>query len=304
MRTMPFPKRAQEGGSRMLKELEQQETQEQFVIPRLEIAPPAPVVVEHDQRQRRRMVIALVMLLVALGLVFVKDRDFWFPSPDVADSEAVDDSPPASESASATSSIAAPAPPPALRAARKKTHPAPAAVSKSAPAPVSTAAAVTATRAVLPPLSVVVVAGGQQQMVRPGTPPSVKVELQNGIAPQPVSEVTRAAAELAATAKAPAAPAADHVEMSTDTKQALTRPVRPEYPLLARQMKVQGAVVLNVFIAKDGSIENLQILSGPAILADAAREAVKQWRFKPYYQDGQPVETQAHVTVDFTILAN
>jgi protein TonB len=69
-------------------------------------------------------------------------------------------------------------------------------------------------------------------------------------------------------------------------------------------MKVQGAVVLLVLIDKDGSIQNLQIESGPAILADAAREAVKQWRFKPYLQDGQPIETQARVTVDFTILAN
>src|SRR5258705_3101337 len=75
----------------MLEELEQQETQEQLVIPRLEIAPPAPVLVENDQKQRRRMVIALVMLLVALGLVLVKDRDFWFPTRDAADSEVVDE---------------------------------------------------------------------------------------------------------------------------------------------------------------------------------------------------------------------
>jgi len=92
--------------------------------------------------------------------------------------------------------------------------------------------------------------------------------------------------------------------MSTGTRQALTRPVRPEYPLLARQMKVQGAVLLSALIGKDGGIQNLQVLSGPAILADAAREAVRQWRFKPYFQNGQPVETQAKITVDFTIHAN
>ena len=89
--------------------------------------------------------------------------------------------------------------------------------------------------------------------------------------------------------------------MSTDTRQALTRPVRPQYPLLARQMKVQGAVVLSVFIDKDGSIENLQVDSGPAILADAARAAVTQWRFKPYLQNGVPVPTQARVVVEFSI---
>ena len=285
----------------MLEELEQQELQEDLIVPRLEVAPPAPVLLENDQRQRRRMVIALVMLLVALGLVLIKDRDFWFPSPDIADSEAVEDSAPiASNDAPATDSTPA-ATLPRIPVVRKR--------GKSTPPPTSTAAApiapnnpgVTSARAVLPPLSVVVVAGGQQQTLKPGTPPSVKVELQNGTALQPVSDVSHAAAELAAAAKAPASGTSDHVEMSTDTRQALTRPVRPEYPLLARQMKVQGAVVLNVFIDKDGAIQNVRVLSGPAILADAAREAVKQWRFKPYYQEGQAVETQARVTVDFTI---
>jgi protein TonB len=61
---------------------------------------------------------------------------------------------------------------------------------------------------------------------------------------------------------------------------------------------------LKATIGKDGGIQTLQVTSGPAILADAAREAVKQWRFRPYLQDGQPVETQANITVDFTIRAN
>jgi len=95
MRAKPFPRRARKVAACMLEELEQQETiQEQLVVPRLEIAPPAPVLVENDQRQRRRMVIALVMLLVALGLVLIKDRDFWFPAPEAADSEVIDDSTP------------------------------------------------------------------------------------------------------------------------------------------------------------------------------------------------------------------
>ena len=78
----------------------------------------------------------------------------------------------------------------------------------------------------------------------------------------------------------------------------------PNYPLLARQMKVQGAVSLRVLIARDGTIQELDILSGPDILAAAAREAVKQWHFKPYLQNGQPVETQARITVNFTISTN
>jgi protein TonB len=80
--------------------------------------------------------------------------------------------------------------------------------------------------------------------------------------------------------------------------------VPPDYPLLARQMKVQGAVRLQALISREGTIQELQILSGPSILATAAREAVKQWHFKPYIQNGQPVETQARITVNFTISTN
>ena len=284
----------------MLEELEQQETQEQLAIPRLEIAAPAPVPVENDQRQRRRMVIALVMLLVALGLVFIKDRDFWFPASDVADTEAVDDgtAQPGSETAEPVATPSATALPAAPSVHRKHAGPPPA--SKPVQSELPTAPpAITASRAVLPPLRVEVVAGDQRQLVHAGTPPSVKVELQSGAPGQIASEPARPTTELPDPTALTTT--GERVEMSTDTRQALTRPVRPEYPLLARQMKVQGAVVLSVFIDKDGGIENLQIVSGPAILADAARAAVKQWRFKPYLQNGVPVATQARVTVAFTI---
>ena len=285
----------------MLEELEQPETiQEQLVVPRLEIAPPAPVLVENDQTQRRRMVIALVMLLVALGLVLIKDRDFWFPAPEAADSELIDDTTPTTAEEPTQPSVAAnTTAAPSLPAARKR-HAAPVAARK-APEPAPPAPpAVTASRAVLPPLRVVVVAGGEQQLVRPGSP-SVKVELQNGVPGQIASEGPRTAVPVPDST--PVTTSGESVQMSTDTRQALTRPVRPAYPLLARQMKVQGAVILLVDIDKDGSIESLQILSGPAILADAAREAVKQWRFKPYLQNGVPIGTQARITVDFTIRA-
>jgi protein TonB len=245
------------------------------------------------------MVIALVMLLVALGLVLIKDRDFWFPAPEAADSELIDDSTPAA--AEETAQPAAPANTTAapVSPAVKKRHTAP--VASKAPEPIpQTAPAVTASRAVLPPLRVEVVAGDQRQLVRPGSP-SVKVELQNGAPGQIASQAPHT--PIPVPDSAPVTTTGESVQMSTDTRQALTRPVRPAYPLLARQMKVQGAVILLVDIDKDGSIESLQILSGPAILADAAREAVKQWRFKPYLQNGVPIGTQARITVDFTIRA-
>jgi len=94
------------------------------------------------------------------------------------------------------------------------------------------------------------------------------------------------------------------VQVSPQAAQSVTVSVPPDYPLLARQMKVQGVVSLQALIARDGTIQELQILSGPEILATAAREAVKQWHFKPYLQNGQPVETQARITVNFTISTN
>jgi periplasmic protein TonB len=280
----------------MLEQLERHEVEEQRLEPRLVTPPVYPV--ENDQRQRRRMVIALILLLVALGLVLVKDRDFWFPSGEVAESDSVDEQAPVAtlESASPTASPAAVAPKPSVPV-RKKRH---ALIQSKTPQTPAPAPVVTASRAVLPPLRVEVEGGGQRQPIRPGSP-SVKVEMQPGIVVPSLSEPARPATEVASADTAPLTNAGDRVQMSTDTRQALSRPVRPEYPLLARQMKVQGAVALQAQIGKDGGIQNLQVLAGPSILADAARAAVKQWRFKPHYQEGQPVETQANITVNFTI---
>jgi protein TonB len=103
----------------------------------------------------------------------------------------------------------------------------------------------------------------------------------------------------AASADDPANPG--RVRISPEALQVLSHPVDPNYPLLAREMKVQGSVILDAFIGRDGSIQALKIVSGPTILANAAMEAVRQWRFKPYLQAGQAVETEARITVNFTI---
>lgn len=282
----------------MLEQLEQQDIDEQRIEPRLVTAPAYPA--ENDQRQRRRMVIALIVLLVALGLVMVKDRDFWFPStPDAAEADAEDESTAATTDATTPATIASK---PALPAGKRhKGHPTEPPKTPETTAPAVVTPLVTASRAVLPPLRIEVVAGDRHQAVRPGSP-SVKVDLQPGNVSLPSSTAPTAGTELASAETAPLTNAGERVQMSTDARQALAaRPMRPEYPLLARQMKVQGAVVLNADIGKDGGIQTLKVVGGPSILADAAREAVKQWRFKPYYQDGQPVETQARITVNFSI---
>jgi protein TonB len=81
----------------------------------------------------------------------------------------------------------------------------------------------------------------------------------------------------------------------------LLRQVKPAYPPLARQARIQGVVVLQALISKDGSIQNLHLVSGHPMLAPAAIEAVKQWKYKPYYLNGEPVEVETTINVNFTL---
>jgi periplasmic protein TonB len=85
------------------------------------------------------------------------------------------------------------------------------------------------------------------------------------------------------------------------TQGLLIRKVQPNYPPLARQARIQGSVLLQAEISKDGTIENLRLISGHPMLAPAAIEAVKQWRYKPYILNGEPVEVETQITVNFTL---
>jgi protein TonB len=77
--------------------------------------------------------------------------------------------------------------------------------------------------------------------------------------------------------------------------------VQPMYPPLARQARIQGTVVLQAEISKDGTIENLRLISGHPMLAPSAIEAVRQWRYKPYFLNGEPVAVETQITVNFTL---
>jgi protein TonB len=81
----------------------------------------------------------------------------------------------------------------------------------------------------------------------------------------------------------------------------LVRKVPPQYPPLARQARIQGTVILQAEISKEGNIINLQLVSGHPMLAPAAIEAVKQWKYKPYLLNGEPVEVETTVQVNFTL---
>jgi protein TonB len=88
---------------------------------------------------------------------------------------------------------------------------------------------------------------------------------------------------------------------STIAAGLLLRKVVPQYPQLARAMRKEGTVVLAATIAKNGTIVNLRVVSGPAVLAQAAMDAVSQWIYRPYLLNGQPVEVETQVNVVFTL---
>jgi protein TonB len=92
------------------------------------------------------------------------------------------------------------------------------------------------------------------------------------------------------------------VRVSQGVTQGLViRKIQPNYPPLARQARIQGQVVLQAEISKDGTIQNLRLISGHPMLAPAAIEAVKQWRYKPYFLNGEPVEVETQITVNFSL---
>ncbi len=242
--------------------------------------PPLLPAAPDQEVQRKRMLIALGVLLVALVAVVLKDWDFWFPPSD----EVQDVASPRKKAGAAVA--ATPASVPVGGKSERKS----AKAAEPAAAPPFTA---TTERAALPALQVEVVAGNRHTNI-PARNSTIHLDMDSGAASTEPPDATPGAV----------VGAADRVQLSPQTAQSVTVSVPPNYPLLARQMKVQGAVILQALISREGSIQELQIVSGPGILATAAREAVKQWRFKPYYQSGQPVETQARITVNFTISTN
>jgi protein TonB len=81
----------------------------------------------------------------------------------------------------------------------------------------------------------------------------------------------------------------------------LIQKTMPVYPAFARTAGISGTVTLAAVISKNGSIENLHVISGPMMLQQAALDAVRTWRYRPYLLDGQPVEVETTVSVIFTL---
>ena len=102
----------------------------------------------------------------------------------------------------------------------------------------------------------------------------------------------------------PPAPAVHTIRVSHISEGNLIRKVQPVYPPLARAARIQGEVVLQAMISKEGTIENLQVVNGHPMLAGAAIDAVRQWRYRPYILNNDPVEVETQITVKFSLSGN
>jgi len=159
----------------------------------------------------------------------------------------------------------------------------------------STANSATNAQVSRPVISIeVIFPGGRRRTIYPSHNGIVNLDLGGSAAATPAQTQP-------VTAAATAANAAERQQALTNSPDVLSRASEPLYPPLAEQMKLQGAVTLQVKIDKQGNVVDTQVLSGPEILATAAREAVQDWHFRPHYVNGAPVETEVRVVVNFTI---
>jgi periplasmic protein TonB len=96
-------------------------------------------------------------------------------------------------------------------------------------------------------------------------------------------------------------PAAGPLRISGLSEGMLLAPIRPVYPAIARAAGVQGSVVVEAVISKTGTIESLHVVSGSMMLQNAALEAIREARYRPYRLNGEAVEVQTTITVNFRI---
>ena len=115
---------------------------------------------------------------------------------------------------------------------------------------------------------------------------------------QPATQVVRAEAPPPQGSRGPV-----RISGGVMAGQLISR-VNPEYPAEARANGVEGAVVLHVTVGTDGSVESAVPLTGAEVLRDAAVDAVKQWTYKPFLLNGEPVEVDTTVTVNFNLNAS
>lgn len=116
------------------------------------------------------------------------------------------------------------------------------------------------------------------------------------------SEVLSSTRSMPVLAKTPEPAPVKRIRVAARVVEAnLIRDVAPTYPPEAGRARIEGAVVLLAVIGKDGSVQDVRVESGLPLLAQAAIDAVKQWRYRPYLLNGEPVEVDSRITINFTL---
>jgi len=120
--------------------------------------------------------------------------------------------------------------------------------------------------------------------------------------PESLGENNRAVGPAVAASHAVPGPKPSMVRISNGVQAAkLVHQIKPAYPQLARLARVQGTVRLQAIIARNGAIQNLQLMGGPPLLIAAALDAVRQWTYQPTLLNGEPVEVVTEIDVNFTL---
>ena len=81
----------------------------------------------------------------------------------------------------------------------------------------------------------------------------------------------------------------------------LIHKVEPQYPVRATQLHIQGAVIIKAIIGRDGVIERAEVERGLPLLVQASLAAVRQWRYRPYYLNNEPIEVETEITINFVL---
>jgi protein TonB len=181
--------------------------------------------------------------------------------------------------------------PPAAAASNVTSLPVPTSTSRSTPTNIKIPSAAHTTREAPPPPvdTTSEVVGGVPGGVVGGVPGGVLTELLAGPRSMPVP------------AKTPV-PTPNRIRVASRVAEAnLIHDVTPQYPPEAGQKRIEGTVVLMAVIGKDGTVRDVRVESGLPLLAQAAIDAVKQWRYRPYLLNGEPVEIDSRITINFTL---
>lgn len=222
-----------------------------------------PKVRVSENEQSRRMLVALGLLMIAIAVVAFRDREFLFEAA-------------SGQRTKAPNAVAA------VPSARRVATEGVSVPSIETPKPVVIEQKDT-TPAVAAPVT-------KKNLTQPSKPLSVP---QASPAPKhSAAAKTNSAAEVTTQAS-------QRAKIAGVTVQG--QPEATLYPRLDQRTKVEGSVELQALVGTDGTIQELHVVRGPTVLGSAAREAVLQWKFKPYTQNGVPVETYARITVNFTI---